>query len=169
MGSRSSHDSVLGRLPVGHVAQPPRVGSSVSEGLVADARVGCEVKIIAKDPLSQVDRVISDLANFAARVRRVNPQSISVAIVGMNLSKRYRAYEGERTHEDRELRGHEAPTATRKIEEQLREVYDELLILPFEATNIPPYPFTWATPQRVELEYGSALTRIGERYQSRFR
>jgi len=24
-------------------------------------------------------------------------------------------------------------------------VYDELLILPFEATNIPPLPFAWAT------------------------
>jgi len=143
---------------------------AVCEGLVADARVGCEVKIIAKDPLSQVDRVISDLANFAGRVRRVNSQSVSVAMVGMNLSRAIpSATKVNETYEDKELRGHEALAATRKIEEQLREVYDELLILPFEATNIPPLPFAWATTPRVELEYGSALTRIGERYQARFR
>ena len=162
------NDSVLGRLPAGTVVHPPEVGYTVRAGLIADARIGCEVKIIAKDPLSQIDRVISDLATFAGRVRRVSPQSISIALVGVNHESSYLSYEGDKTYQH-PLRGHEPAEAIKRIEEQLREVYDELLIFSFRVTNRPPYPFAWLNAKGIGVQYGSALTRIGEAYQGRFR
>jgi hypothetical protein len=162
------NDSVLGRLPAGSTAAAPLPGFHVRRGLIADARIGCEVKIIAKDPLSQIDRVISDLSNFAGRVRKVSPHSISVAIVGVNHEPSYLSYEGDKTYEDT-LLGHEPVEAIARIDNQLRELYDELLVLSFRATNRDPYPFAWVNARQVAIEYGSMVTRLGEMYQARFR
>jgi len=65
------NDTMFGRLPAGqngHIRQ----GFNIPEGPIASPRIGCEVKIIAKDPLSQIDRVISDLNSFSARLGAVN-------------------------------------------------------------------------------------------------
>jgi hypothetical protein len=161
------NDTMFGRIPAAAVVKR-RPGFAVPEGPIADPRIGCEVKIIAKDPLSQIDRVISDLGSFAQRVKRVSPQAVSVAIVGVNFEKDYLSYEGDKTYSDR-LKGHEPAEAIRRIERELSDAYDELVILPFEASNRSPYQFRWSSPKRSRDEYAAALTRIGERYQERFR
>jgi hypothetical protein len=46
--------------------------------------------------------------------------------------------------------------------------FDEFLILPFKATNAPPYPFEWKDYNETRLDYAAALSRISARYQQRF-
>src|SRR5262245_15632280 len=66
------NDSVFGRPPAGARLGPPPAGLAVPEGPVAEPRIGCEVKIIAKSQQKQIDRVISDLENFALRMQSLN-------------------------------------------------------------------------------------------------
>lgn len=160
------NDSIFGLPPAGVMGVRRQSGLEVFEGPVAEPRVGCEVKILAKAQLKQIDRVISDLDNFATRMKRLNERCINVAIVGVNHESNYLGHEGERTF--RGKLGREEPRTTIGRLGVLREVYDELLILGFKATNQPPYPFGWLDTKMVELDYASALTRVGERYQERF-
>jgi hypothetical protein len=51
----------------------------------------------------------------------------------------------------------------------LIDLYDELLVLSFFATNQRPYPFKWLNSNQADLDYGAALAKIGETYQHRFR
>lgn len=162
------NDSIFGRPPAGVEPRPPRRGSSVAEGPVAEPRIGCEVKIIAKSQQKQIDRVISDLDNFARRMNSLSRKSINVAIIGVNQESDYVGYEGERAFKHR-LREQEPDAVVAKLKDQLLGRYDELVLLRFKATNQPPYPFAWVDPHRIELEYGAALTRVGERYQERFK
>ena len=118
------NDKVFGRVPAGVVGRR-RDGFSVLEGPIADPRIGCEVKIIAKDPRSQIDRVMSDLGSFALRVKKPSPQIISVAVVGVNHERDYLSYEGDKTY-SHPLRGHEPAEAIRRIERELEGAYDEL-------------------------------------------
>ncbi len=46
--------------------------------------------------------------------------------------------------------------------------FDELLILRFEATNEPPYRFSWIDERATELDYGAALARIARSCEARF-
>ncbi|MGH7331253.1 MAG: hypothetical protein ACREKS_00625 [Candidatus Rokuibacteriota bacterium] len=162
------NDSVFGRPPAGAALQPPAPGFVVPEGPVAEPRIGCEVKIIAKSQQKQIDRVISDLENFALRMRSLSNNTINVAVVGVNQESDYVGHEGERAFKHR-LRNQEPLTTMARLREQLLGRYDELLVLPFKATNQTPYPFAWTNAPLVELDYGAALTRIGDLYQRRFR
>ena len=47
-------------------------------------------------------------------------------------------------------------------------IYDELIILPFVATNQPPHAFGWAKSESMLNEYGAALIRISQTYDQRF-
>ncbi len=161
------NDSVFGKPPAGS-ANAGKEGFLVPEGPVAEPRIGCEVKIIAKSQQKQIERVISDLENFALRMKSLSPTCINVAAVGVNRESDYVGHEGERTFKHR-LRDVESVQVTSKLRERLLASYDELLVLQFRATNQPPYPFRWVDPIRTELDYGAALTRVGELYQSRFR
>jgi len=79
------NDSILGRPPAGFNVVPPSHGYSVLEGPVAEPRVGCELKILAKSQLKQIGRVISDLERFADRMKSLNQRCINVAVVGVNF------------------------------------------------------------------------------------
>jgi hypothetical protein len=161
------NDSLFGRLPAG-VVPTSRAPFAIPEGPVAEPRIGCEVKVLAKSQVKQIDRVISDLRTFASRMASLNPKCINVAVVGVNHESDYEGHEGVRTFKHR--LGSEEPTiVTARLIENVRRMYDELVIFAFKATNQPPYPFTWLDVGKVELDYGAALTRVGERYEERFR
>ena len=129
--------------------------------------MGCEVKILAKPQQKQIDRVINDLAGFAQRMKGLTPACINVPIVGVNHESDYEGHEGERSFKHT-LKTQEPTNVMSRLRGQLLDRYDELLVLPFRATNQLPYPFRWVDAKRVELGYGAALTRIGELYQRRF-
>jgi hypothetical protein len=135
---------------------------------VAEPRIGCEVKIIAKSLQKQIDRVISDLENFALRMKLLNERAINVAVVGVNCESDYVGHEGDRAFKHR-LRAQEPAAAMARLSTRLLDRYDELVLLPFLATNQPPYPFAWANASQAALDYGAALTRLGDLYERRFR
>lgn len=160
------NDSVFGRPPVG--AELQKVDQfRVPGGPVAEPRVGCEVKILAKSQQKQIDKVINDLEGFALRMQRLNKKCINVAVVGINHESNYVGHEGERAFKHR-LHDQEPMKVKQKLLERLVELYDEFLVLPFKATNQPPYPFNWLSSNQVELDYGAALARIGEEYERHF-
>jgi hypothetical protein len=161
------NDSILGRPPAGFTLAPLSPGFSVFEGPVADPRVGCEVKILAKSQLKQIGRVISDLERFVDRMKSLNQRCLNVAVVGVNYESDYVGWEGERPYRHK-LTSNEPEIVSARLTEALLNRYDELLILRFRATNQPAYPFDWLHPKQVDLDYGAALTRIGELYQGRF-
>ena len=80
----------------------------------------------------------------------------------------YVGHEGKRAFKH-SLKAQEPAKVMTKLRERLLGLYDELLVLSFRATNQRPYPFKWLDAPRVDLDYGAALTRIGEEYQRRFR
>lgn len=162
------NDSVFGRPPAGAPVNLPDEGFSIREGSVAEPRIGCEVKIIAKSQQKQIGRVISDLDNFALRMKSLSRKCINVAVVGVNQESDYAGHEGERVFRHR-LRDEEPSVVVAKLREHLLARYDELLIFRFKATNQPPYPFTWVDVRQAELDYGAAMTRVGDLYQRRFR
>jgi hypothetical protein len=159
------NDSVFGRIPAAAKSSNLQ-GYAVPEGPIADARIGCEVKIVAKAQLKQIDRVVSDLDNFLSRVRQISQNCINVAIVGVNHEPDYVGYEGRRRFKGKLSKGETATVILRLG--QLSGRYDELLILPFEATNQRPFPFMWLNAHGVDLDYGAALARIGQVYDQRF-
>jgi hypothetical protein len=162
------NDSVFGHPPAGVKLRAASAGFAVMEGPVAEPLVGCEVKIFAKSQLKQLDRVINDLEGFAKRMKSLNKRCINVAVVGVNHESDYVGYEGKMQWRHM-LREEEPKTVGRRVREALIDLYDELLILPFEATNQPPYPFAWGNAKKSDLDYGASLTRIGVLYQRRFR
>jgi hypothetical protein len=162
------NDSILGRPPAGFTLAPPPPGFSVLEGPVAEPRVGCELKILAKSQLKQIGRVISDLERFADRMKSLNDRCINTAVVGVNYESDYVGWEADRPYRHK-LTSNEPEIVSARLTEALLDRYDELLILRFRATNQSAYPFSWVQLKQVDLDYGAALTRIGELYQSRFR
>lgn len=161
------NDSIYGKPPAGVTLQAAPSGFSVPEGPVAEPRIGCEVKIIAKSQQKQIDRVINDLDGFAKRMKSLNRRCINVAVVGVNHESDYVGYEGDRPFKH-SLRPQESAVVIQRLKDELLRRYDELLVFGFRATNQPSYPFEWLDVRRVDLDYGAAVTRIGELYQSRF-
>jgi hypothetical protein len=161
------NDSIYGRPPAAATTRFV-TGFSVREGPVAEPRVGCEVKVIAKSQQKQIDRVINDLDGFVRRVQRLSKRCINIAIVGVNHESDYVGHEGPRSFKHK-LKPGEPQGVTARIREELGDLYDELLVFPFRATNQPPYPFEWLNDRQVDLDYGAALARIGEEYERRFR
>jgi hypothetical protein len=58
-------------------------------------------------------------------------------------------------------------TAARHIE-GLRPEFDELLILPFRATNVAPFAFERVDADRTRQDYASFLVRLSSQYGQRF-
>jgi len=162
------NDSVFGRPPAGVETLPPLPPNLVREGHVAEPRIGCEVKIIAKAQLKQIDRVINDLSGFALRMKALNAKCINLGLIGVNHEPNYVGFEGERQFKGR-LGSREPTVVSARLREHLVGRYDELLVVGFRATNQPPYPFLWLNQKGVELDYGAVLTRVGELYQDRFK
>lgn len=95
------NDSFSGRPPAGELDIRTPTGCDVSEGVIAEPRIGCEVKILAKAQQKQIDRVINDLRGFGSRMRSLHARCINVAVVGVNHESEYVSYEGERQYRDR--------------------------------------------------------------------
>ncbi len=128
------NDSFSGRPPAGELDIRSVEGYAVSEGVIAEPHIGCEVKILAKAQQKQIDRVVNDLRGFAVRMRSLHARCINVAIVGVNHESEYVSYEGDRQYRDR-LRPNEATQTEQRVGD-LQEDFDEVLILPFRATNL---------------------------------
>lgn len=141
---------------------------AVPRGQVAHLEIGTEVKIGATKLIAQVDRVINDLSNQARIFRTLNPNAITVGIVGVNYADKYVGWEGDRPFTAKAPPSREAYDFANRIESAVESHYDELLILRFEATNIEPYDFVWLNKSETERLYGSALVRISAEYERRF-
>lgn len=161
------NDSFSGRPPAGELDIRSVPGLLFSEGVIAEPHIGCEVKIVAKAQQKQIDRVINDLRSFGGRMRSLHVRCINVAVVGVNHESEYVSYEGERQYRDR-LRPNEAAQTEQRAQE-IQDRFDEVLILPFRATNeAPGFPFGWVDEGRTRRDYGAILTRIGSLYDERF-
>jgi hypothetical protein len=162
-------DGSFGPVVPGH--QPElRSGHLVGVAPTATVDIGAEVKILAKAMIKQIDRVISDLCGQARHFRTKSPDPITVGIVGLNLANRYVSYEGTRSYPTGEYGPHpaqEAPEAERRLRASAEPCFNEFLVLPFIATNEPPYRFTWVNKARVEDDYGAMLVRLINRYERR--
>ncbi len=148
-------------------------GYRVSRGPIATVDIGTEVKILAKAMIKQIDRVISDLCNQVAQFRRGGLSPICVAIVGINHAERYTSYEGDRAFATTGRDGYlhpiqEAAAAERRLTADAKPAFDEFLILRFNATNSPAFPFSWLDYSNTKLDYAAILTRISSKYQQRF-
>ena len=110
----------------------------------------------------------SDLENFALRMKSLSDRAINVAVVGINQESDYVGHEGARAFKHR-LREQEPTVTMARLRAHLLDRYDELLLLSFRATSQPPYPFAWANAHMAGLDYGAALTRLGDLYERRFR
>ncbi len=146
-------------------------GFTVGRGPIANVEMGLEVKILAKAMIKQIDRVKNDLLNQSRQFRRSEGRAIVAAVVGINHAPTYVSFEGTREFPTNggvyKHPVQEATAATRHIEE-LRDSFDELLILPFRATNVAPFPFEWVDANRTRQDYGSFLVRLSRDYEQRF-
>lgn len=145
-------------------------GFRVAAGLTANVQIGVEVKILATAMIKQIDRVMGDLEKQARRFRASNPDAVAVGIVGVNHASEYASYEGERTFlkAGSQAPAAEAPKAIARLS-AVRPHFDELLILPFEATNIEPFPFRLLQARATSDAYAAALQRTLGLYGRRFR
>lgn len=153
-------------------AQPGKEsGFHVGVGPTANVQIGIEVKILSTAMIKQIDRVINDLRNQASQFKDRSSSAITIAIIGVNHAQTYTSYEGERTFtaEGSRSPATEAPKAIKRLDSEARQLYDEFLILPFQATNSPPFPFTWSNLASTENLYSAVLVRTLRLYESRFR
>lgn len=141
-------------------------------GRIATIEIGIEVKILMKAMIKQIDRVINDLKGQAAHFRSRGGDPICVGIVGINRSPVCTSYEGERSFRtDGRRYKHpidEAHEAEIRLIARAASAFDEFLVLRFEATNENPFPFTWFKKEMLLVDYGAALVRISQKYESRF-
>lgn len=164
-------DGSFGEL-LPHAVPVSEPDHAVMRGPIANIQIGVETKILATAIGKQVQERISSLIEQAQQFRARNPDCICVAIVGVNHAPAYVAYDGSRTTPtDGTKYPHpiqQAPAAMRKVHEKLKSVFDEVLALPFVATNISPFAFSWVDDKAVEDEYGAALIRLSQTYERRF-
>jgi len=62
----------------------------------------------------------------------------------------------------------EADEAIKRLNEDVRPYYDEMIVLRYQATNEPPFPFAWLDPATTQREYAAALTKISRAYEQQF-
>ncbi len=160
-------DGTFGELIPGARSQR-EPGFSVARGPIATLEIGAEVKIVAKAMLKQIDRVMTDLSSQANTFESQTTDAIRVAIVGVNFSDSYVGYEKDRSYPSKVPPSREAPKVIPRLEERVKPLYDELLILRFKATNSPPFPFEWVDEAALASTYGAALVRLSRLFDARF-
>ena len=160
-------------LPGEAVVRDP--GYKVPRGLIATVEIGIEVKILQKAMIKQIDRVTTDLINQANefRIKSGGGQAIRIGVVGINHAEYTIGYEGARSYRTTGVASYrhpaqEAADARQRLEAKAAPSFEELLFLPFKATNEAPFPFEWVNGPQVEREYAAALVRTSSQYQSRF-
>jgi hypothetical protein len=147
-------------------------GYQVARGKVATVEIGIEVKILAKAMIKQIDRVIGDLQKQVAQFKRGAGNPICVAIVGVNHAQYTVGYEGDRAFKtDGKGNRHpfqEAAEAERRLTANAAPYFDEFILLPYIATNEPPFQFSWFNYTLTSQNYGASLVRISREYDKRF-
>jgi hypothetical protein len=166
-------DGTFGEL-IPHVDAFVDPGFSVARGPIATVEIGCEVKILAKAMIKQIDRVISDLVKQVGHFKRGAGTPICVGIVGINHAAAYTSYEKDRAWPTDGTASYrhpvqEASEAESRLLINAKPKFDEFLILRFRASNRAPYPFEWLDLNGTSLDYGAILTRISREYNRRFR
>lgn len=156
-------------IPGESVVKDP--GFEVARGPIASILIGTEVKVMCKAMIRQIDRVQNDLVGAVREFKKSNPQVLTVGIVGVNHASLYRSYEGDREYTSTGKGKHlhplqEASKAVARLAE-IRDRFDELLVLRFDATNIEPFPFSWVDPQETSRDYSSVLVRLSSRFDQR--
>ena len=146
-------------------------GFIVSRGPIATIEIGIEVKILMKAMIKQIDRVINDLKGQAQHFRSRAGNPICVGIVGVNHAPYCTTYEGTRSFrtngKNYKHPSDEADDAKQRLRQLAAPAFDEFLILEFEGINEPPYPFAWTNEKTTLLDYGAALARISQQYETR--
>jgi hypothetical protein len=140
----------------------------VLRGPVAQLQIGTEVKIFATKMIAQVDRVLCDLWRQSNILERQNQNATRVAIVAVNHALEYTGWEGARFTHAKVAPSRDAAEIIRRVNTEIAPLYRELLILPYVATNRPPYGFSWVDRNRTLQEYNSILVRISDEYEARF-
>jgi hypothetical protein len=145
----------------------------VSFGQIAAVEVGTETKILAKAMIKQLDRVGTDMMNQAKEFRKHGNDPICVGVIGVNYASAYRSLEGDREWPTTGMDGHkhpiqEAALAENRLVTRVSPHFDELLVLRFTATNMPPFSFSWLDDAQTRHQYGAALVRLSRLYDQRF-
>lgn len=160
-------DGTFGEIVPGAVSlEVP--GFHVARGPIATIEIGVEVKIIAKAMIKQIDRVISDLGKQVQHFSSRGARPITVGIVGVNWADEYCSFEGDRAWptDGRKYKHpiQEADEAQSRLLRYANPLFDELVILPFVATNMHAYNFAWKDAPSAEMDYAAALARISSTY-----
>jgi hypothetical protein len=168
---RRRGDGTFGeRVPVAQAIADE--GFTVARGPVANIEIGVETKILAKAMIKQIDRVIGDLIRQTDEFKKRGGHPICVGIVGVNFAEQYTSYEGERTFptDGRKYKHpiQEAADAISRLQQRVAGIFDEFLILRFDASNTPPHSFSWVQESETLLEYSALLTRLSREYDRRF-
>jgi hypothetical protein len=160
-------DGTFGALVpgAGATAYPPY---AVARGPIAQLEIGTEVKVLATKMIAQIDRVLGDLEKQSRILSRQNRNAVRVAIVGVNHASEYTGWEGDRSYIAKVAPAREAADVVNRVRTEVAPLYDELLILPYSATNRSPYHFAWVNATRTLHEYSSILLRVSDAYQARF-
>lgn len=146
-------------------------GYVVPRGTIATIEIGVEVKILMKAMIKQIGRVISDLTRQVEHFRSRGGDAICIGVVGINRAPHCTTYERARPFRtDGKEYTHpiaEADKAERRLLGEAAPAFDEFVVLRFEATNEPPFRYSWADRARTQLDYGASLVRVSQKYQSR--
>jgi hypothetical protein len=148
------------------IAEP---GYTVRRGPIATIEIGIEVKIIQKAMIRQVGRVISDLEKQILQFKKKSGTPTTIAVIGINHAPNYVSYEGitpwATTGKGKYKHPfQEADAAAKRLRDEAEPQFDEFLILPFIATNSPPYKFSWVNEKKTRLDYGAILARVSNSF-----
>jgi hypothetical protein len=164
-------DATFGEI-VPHSEAISTPGFVVKRGEIATVELGMEVKILAKAMIKQIDRVISDLTRQVEHFQQAGGNPVCVGIVGINYADKYVSHEGDKPWPtDGRKHKHpiqEAAEAEARLRLRAAPAFDEFLILRFQVSNEPPFPFAWLDQRQTELDYGAILTRSLRKYEARF-
>lgn len=158
----------------------------VGRGVIATIEIGAECKIINKAMIKQIDRTMNDLRTQTSHFKRgTGSRPITVAVVGVNHASKVVSYEGRRRYPtgwveevdpdtgatERMYHPHpieEAAEAVKRLNDEVRPHYDEMILLRYSATNENPFPFSWVSESETVRDYATALTKISREYEQRF-
>lgn len=138
---------------------------AVARGAIATIDCGIEVKILNKAMIKQIDRVVNDLEKQVVNWKRISQNVVSLAIVAINRAESTVGYERDRAYrtdgKDHKHPFQEAATAEAHIIERIvnKGIYDEVLLLRYEATNEHPFRFKWHNKRETTDSYKAALIR----------
>ncbi len=159
------------RVP--HIVAVMAPNHTVAFAEVATIELGTEVKILAKAMRKQLGRVCSDLEKQVKEFKKHGGNPICVGIVGINWSESYTSFERRKVWKTTGKAGYphplqEAAGVERDLASRVENMFDELVLLRFKATNERPYAFSWVDQAETEKLYASALIRISRDYEARF-